>query len=438
MLFLWLLGHGYFIMLNFKLPRIYLEKPFLVKYVIMGKSVRHFSLAFLAIFFLASCATLNSSKIAQTEILQAQQQIPEEELLDIGITVFESEEITVKQSRKEGTNPDVRNAENHFVPYHLKNTLEQSGHWGMVRVTPLESESADVLVNGEIIESNGENLTVKVTVSDSGGNVWLKKKYKATVTENAYKNNTSGQKDIFQGLYNAIANDMAKYKKDLSTEEIKEIRTISKLKFARFFAPHAFDDYLEEKRGKFTLKRLPADNDTMISRILERRERVYMFEDTVNEYYEGFYNEMWPPYEEWRKLNLTERIALSEQKRSALLRQVGGALLVALGIILEVQDVHDSPILTGGLVIVGGQVFLSGLNISKQAQMHYETLEELGESFGSEMKPVVVEFEGKKYELTGSVEEQYKRWKELLHEIYYIETGFTPPESSEQKDSQEQ
>ena len=151
-----------------------------------------------------------------------------------------------------------------------------------------------------------------------------------------------------------------------------------------------------------------------------------MFEDTINEYYEGFYAEMWPPYENWRELNLTERVALAEQKRSALLRKAGGALMIALAIAMQVQGVYDSAILTGGLVIAGGQVFLSGVNISKQAKMNYEALQELGESFGKEMKPMVMEFEGKKYELRGSAEEQYKRWQELLREIYYAETGFAP------------
>lgn len=386
------------------------------------------------LFFLTACATYNAHKIAKTKILHAQQEIPEEELLDVGITVFKSSEIKERKARKEGTNLDVRNAENHFIPYHLKNTLEQSAYWGMIRVTPLESESADVLVKGEIIESNGENLTLKITVSDSSGKVWLKKKYKATVTGKAYDDNIPGQKDAFQGIYNAISNDIADYMKKMSPDEIKDIRTISKIKFAEDFAPHAFGDYLEEdKRGKFTVNRLPSDNDPMMERLLKIREREYMFEDTINEYYEGFYNEMWPSYKDWRMLNLTERIALAEQKRSAFVRQAGGALLVALAILMEVQDVHNSGALTGALVIAGGQVFLSGINISKQADMHYQVLQELGESFGSEMKPVVMEFEGKKYELSGTAEEQYKRWRELLREIYYSETGFAPADVSGQE-----
>jgi hypothetical protein len=379
------------------------------------------------LFLLTACATNSALKTAQTKIVQAQQTIPEEELLDVGITVFKSAELTEKKEKQEGTNPDVRNAENHYVPYHLKNTLEQSGHWGMVRVTPLTSNAADVLVTGEILESNGENLTLKITVADSSGRVWLEKKYKATLTDTAYKDNVPGQKDPFQGIYNNIANDMAHHMGELSPSQIKEIRTISKLRFAQDFAPEVFNPYLQkDKEGNYTINRLPADDDTMMERLLRIREREYMFEDTINEYYEGFYAEMWPPYENWRQLNLTERIALAEQKRSALLRKVGGILMIAAAIAMQTQGVHDSILLTGGLVVAGGQVFLSGVNISKQAKMNYEALQELGESFGKEMKPIVMEFEGKKYELQGSAEEQYKRWQELLREIYYAETGFAP------------
>ena len=169
---------------------------------------------------LTGCVTNSARNTAQTKIVQAQQTIPEEKLLDVGITVFKTTELTEKMEQKEGTNPDVRNAENHYIPYHLKNTLEQSGHWGMVRVTPLTSNAADVLVEGEILESNGENLTLKLTVTDSSGRVWLEEKYKATVTDKAYLNNIPGEKDPFQGIYNNIANDMAQLMNELSAAQI--------------------------------------------------------------------------------------------------------------------------------------------------------------------------------------------------------------------------
>jgi hypothetical protein len=42
-----------------------------------------------------------------------------------------------------------------------------------------------------------------------------------------------------------------------------------------------------------------------------------------------------------------------------------------------------------------------------------------------------MEFEGQQYELTGSAEEQFKRWRELLEQIYFLETGLDPDASPE-------
>jgi hypothetical protein len=42
------------------------------------------------------------------------------------------------------------------------------------------------------------------------------------------------------------------------------------------------------------------------------------------------------------------------------------------------------------------------------------------------MEPMTMDFQGKQYELTGSAEEQFKRWRELLRQIYFAETGFDP------------
>ena len=71
-------------------------------------------------------------------------------------------------------------------------------------------------------------------------------------------------------------------------------------------------------------------------------------------------------------------------------------------------------------------MIISGFNISKEAEIHEAAIQELSESFSSEMKPVVMEFEGKQYELTGSAEEQFMQWRELLRKIYFAETGFEP------------
>ena len=385
------------------------------------------SIAILSTFliFFTGCATHHAQKVEPTPIMQAETEIPEDQLMDVGVLVFESKELDEETAKEEGTNPDIRKAEIHFIPYHLKNTLNQSSHWGAVRVLPAEANSVDLLVAGEIIESNGEHLVVKVTVTDATGKKWLTRTYEQEAGDFQYSNTAVGKKDAFQNIYNTIANDMSKYKQKLSPEDIKKIRTVSKLKFARDFAPEAFGDYLKESRKKnLTINRLPADEDPMMDRLMRVREREYMYVDTLNEHYELFYNEMWPSYEEWRKLSLEEQKAIRKIKREARMRQIVGALLLIGAIAMSQGDSNNTAAIQAGMVVAGGQVIIDGFNISREAEIHSAAIEELSESFGNEMKPVVMDFEGKQYELSGSAEEQFKHWRELLRKIYRAETGF--------------
>ncbi|MBW1828789.1 MAG: hypothetical protein JRI74_05160 [Deltaproteobacteria bacterium] len=379
-------------------------------------------------FFLLTytgCATYRAQEIIPTPIDQAEQDIPEEQLLDVGILVFESEELSEEDAEAEGTNPQIRKAEGHFMPYHLKNTLQQSSHWGAVQVIPSETASVDLKVKGRIHKSNGEHLMVEIDVADATGRTWLNKTYIAEATEYSYLENKPGEKDAFQDLYDTIANDMAAFKDGLTPSDIESIRMVSKLKFAEDYAPHAFDGYLKKNEDDIrAINRLPADDDPMMERLLKVREREYMYVDVLNQYYEVFYNEMWPSYENWRKLSLTEQQAIKKIKRDALTRKILGALVIAGAILAGSGDSDTVGSLVPAMVIIGGQVIISGFNVSKEAQIHASAIKELSESFGNEMEPVVMEFQGQQYELTGSAEEQYNHWRELLHKIYIAETGF--------------
>ena len=384
------------------------------------------------------CATMMAEKVGPTSIQQAQEEIPEAQLLDVGILPFGSDLMTEEDAKKKGTHPDIRKAEGHFMAYHLKNTLQGSSHWGAVRTIPGQSPGSELVVQGKILESNGEELIVKVEVLDARGKTWLSKAYEAEVEENAYSGLELGQKDVFQDLYNAIANDVADFKKNLNPEEIREIRTVAKLRFAADFAPDPFAEYLaEDKKEGFRITKLPADNDPMMVRLLKIRNRDHMYLDILNQHYDWFYNEMWPAYENWRKANLVERQALRKMKRSAYMRQAAGALMMALAIALGAGDVDNTQALQNVLIIGGAATLGSGINISRQAEIHSAAIKELSESFGSEMKPVFMELEGQEVELTGSAEEQYQRWRDLLHKIYYAETGFDPaPQEADQPEGE--
>ena len=397
----------------------------------------HRLLCFAALLVITTgCASYQAQKVGPTPMMRAESEIPENQLMDVGILVFESEVLTDEQAEDQGTNNEIRKAESHFIPYHLKHSLQQSGQWGAIQVIPAETNSVDLLVKGQILESNGQYLGLKIEVVDATGNSWFSRSYKAEASEVSYGGNRLGERDAFQDIYNAIANDMAEYKMALKPDQIGNIRTIAKLRFAEEFAPDAFKGYLSEsKNQKVTINRLPADDDPMMDRLLKIREREYMYVDTLNEQYDGFYNNMWPSYENWRELNMTERKAIREIKRRALTRQIVGALLIAGAIAAGSGNTGNMVALQTGMVLVGGQVILDGFNISKEAEIHEAAIQELSESFSGEMQPVVMEFEGNQYELTGSAQEQFQQWRELLRKIYYAETGFDPDQSPDDGES---
>ena len=389
----------------------------------------------------SGCATYYAEKVGPTPIMLAEEEIPEDQLLDVGILVFKSEAITEQQAQDQGTNNDIRKAERYFIPYHLKYTLQQSGQWGAVQVIPAEADSVDLVIDGQILESNGQYLGLKIEAVDATGRHWFKKNYKAEATDASYRDIRPGEKDAFQDVYNAIANDLAEFKMKLPPGQIDTIRTTAKLKFAEEFAPAAFKGYLaEDKNNELSIKRLPADDDPMLDRLLKIREREYMYVDTLNEYYREYYAAMWSSYGNWRKLNYEEIEAISKIERSALKQKLLGALLVAGAIALNAGEVKNTGALQVGMILIGGQVIVNGFNVTKEAQIHSAAIKELSESFGSEMKPIVMEFEGKQYELTGSAQEQFKHWRELLRQIYITETGFDSdilPEDKEKTTSED-
>jgi hypothetical protein len=293
-----------------------------------------------------------------------------------------------------------------------------------------------LLVKGQIEDSNGEHLTLRIEVADATGRQWFTKEYKKAAGKFAYSGNRPGQEDAYQDLYNAIANDMAEFKKQLTADEIKKIRTTSKLMFARNFAPDAFAGYLKTgKKDQTEIKRLPADDDPMMARLLKIREREYMLIDTLNEQYDVFYREMWPSYENWRQLNMTERRAIRDIRGRANAEMLLGALLIAGAIAMGSSGSGGMAALQTGMVIAGTQVIINGWNVSKEAEIHEAAIQELSESFSSEMTPVVMEFEGRQYRLTGTAKEQFDQWRAILRSIYFAETGFGPQPAQEPVDA---
>ncbi len=372
---------------------------------------------------LNGCATTQVVTANSTPPVQASMPIPYDQLMDIGILPFNPNiPSDPDELEKNLIVPDVRRAESSYVAYHLKDTLELTGNWGAVRVTPNSSLAVDLEVSGQIMLSDGEQLDVQVTAKDASGNIWFTRNYNDVASKFSYERPIE---DPFQDLYNDIANDLLAAREALTSEEVLRIKSVARLKFASDLAPDAFDGYLiESSRGQYSIAQLPADSDAMMSRVDRIREQEYLFVDTLDEYYSRFYREMRPSYDEWRHATYDEAIRLREVQKQARNRLIGGALLIAGGIAAGSESgTWAGDAAAAGAVVGGIGAIRSGLQRRKEAEIHAESLKELSQSLGTEITPYVLDIEGRTIELSGTAEEQYDQWRDILGQIYQQETS---------------
>ena len=373
---------------------------------------------------LAGCTSTKVITANSTPAIQADGSQSDELVLDIGITPFDPNIPSKEEDLDNGfIIPDVRRAESGYIAYHLKDTLELTGNWGAVRVTPKASDTVGLHINGKILISDGEKLRINIQVVDATGKIWVNKIYEDTASKFSYD---VIKEDPFQDLYNEIANDILLVRQQASPEQISEIKTVANLRFALDLAPNAFEGYLAENNGRFIPIQLPAEDDTMMRRLGQIKEREYVFVDTMDEYYGRFYTNMRESYDEWRLATYEEAILLRQLQQQSRNRLIGGAALVAAGIYAGSESSTYAETLASSGVVSGGIAAIrSGLNRRKDAEIHAQTLRELGQSLGSEIGPSVLKVEGETIELKGSAEVQFGKWRDLLKAIYIEETGVT-------------
>jgi len=376
--------------------------------------------------FLVACTSEQVIHANAPPAIQAWHPPVEQRLLDVAIGVFdpglpeEGESILNSKAYL-----DIRRAEARYLPYALKKTLDHSGQWGAVRLVPDSGRSVDVSVTAEIVESNGAELILDVEIRDATGRTWLSRQYSALASKYAYVDEHFSEDDPFQAVYNAIANDMLTAREELADEVLETTRSVAELRFAANLAPDVFGGYLAEgSTGEVSLHRLPAGNDPMLQRVQSIRQRDLMLLDTLDGYYAAFYQDMKPAYREWLKLNYEESIELKRLRRSARNRMGMGAAAVVAGVAGGVNsDSGAGQIVSLATAAGGATVFASGVKKYAQSEIHVDALHELNTSFEADLKPKVIEVEGRAVTLTGSAEAQYENWRHLLRQIYIQETG---------------
>jgi len=376
------------------------------------------------------CSVNEVIKAEETELVVAEQPKDEAKLLDIGIIEFQPGIPESNDPDDTGVYGEIRNAEARYLPFHLKKTMQGTGHWGAVRVVPSRSVYTDVVIGGWIERSDGEFVEVEVTVEDASGDRWFRRSYSTQTGVSSYSEKRDRSLDPYQKVFNDIANDVHDYAAALPSERIQRIRQISELRFFADMSPQ-FDDYLEsDEDGRISVVRLPAENDPNVARLRQIRERDRLVVDTLNEHYANFYYGIAIPYNAWRKTSREEAINYRQVKRSATLQTLMGVVVLAGSLAVDTDSSSSSQRrVNRGLQSIGitegfNQIF-AGITKRSEASLHVEAIRELSESFGSEAAPMVIEVEGETRRLTGTAAAQYESWRRLLKQIYEAETGFT-------------
>jgi hypothetical protein len=367
----------------------------------------------------------------ETKLLVAESPVDEALLLDIGIVEFDPGIPENNNPQKSRVFEDIRNAETRFLAYHLKTTLQGTGHWGAVRVIPSRSAFTDVIISGQIEKSDGEFVALTISVDDAAGRHWFSKSYEAQTGMTSYSERRDRRRDPYQKAFNDIANDLQMYVAGLSARQLQQTRQTSELQFFADMSPLAYAGHLKtDDDGVVQISRLPAENDPAVVRLRQIRERDRLVVDTLNEHYANFYYGIAIPYRSWRKNARQESINFREVKRSARMQALVGVVVLAGSLAIDTNSSSSSRTrrVNRGLqnmgIYEGFNRVIGGLQRNSEADIHLDTIAELSESFGAEAAPMVVNVEGQERRLSGTAQAQYESWRKLLREIYEAETGF--------------
>lgn len=385
------------------------------------------SIGFLgAVLLLSGCANFEYHETKKVAAARYQDGvdavITDAELLDVGIVLFDPGSVEIEEDTV--ASASIRKSESVWFATQLKSALDYSNVWGAVRTMPSANSVMDVQINGAIIESNGELVKLNLTISDATGVTWYTKEYEKRASAYAYNPEVSTNRDPFYGLFVEIANDMYDYRASLAANESANIRSVSKVRFAQEFLPTAFDGFLENDDGLYSLQRIPAANDPMIIRIDRIRARNELFLDVIQDYYRVFNGNMANPYQEWRKTSYKEVIYARQLKDQGRKQKIAGVAAILAGVLAQTSGNQYTRGAGGVGIFAGAGLIRQGYAKQNEAAIHNSTLRELSAALEAELEPSIIELEDRSITLSGTVDDQFEEWKRILQAMFEAENDF--------------
>lgn len=300
--------------------------------------------------------------------------------------------------------PRIRKIEALFLPFVLRDTLAQSGEWGAVRVVPDSDESAELLVTGTIVSSNGSTLELHVLATDASGRIWLDRSFTGIVTDDYTASNAGTDEAVevtlsYQSLYDGIATELLVVREGLSSQDLERITEFSLLRYARRLAPVAFSGFMTElPDGSLQIDRLPAKDDPMMGRVELVRSTEYVITDAVDTKFRELRAEIATVYDVWREFRRKSVYYEKEDARRA-------------------RDTRDNGERGSYEAIKNSYDNYRYHRITEQEQ------DRLAVAFINEAGPTIESIESRIAELEAWVELKYAEWRRILEELFEVETG---------------
>ena len=312
--------------------------------------------------------------------------------LDIGITI--SSDIPLQSgTAMEGA---FRETEAQLLGAKQRRVFENAGQWGVVRLYPQPSLIPQLMLDMVVLQSDGRQLRVHAMLTGVHGDTLLSDTYLDYASSEGVL--TADNEDPFTDLFHRIHNDVAT-KVALMPESEDCLRQLSFLRYAQQLAPQAFEAYLSREGESWQLLRAPAEQDPMYQRISKLREYELLFVDTIDEQLTSALREIDTAYRLWLRAS-KEQLDWLEKRRA---RGVNAEGLADDSAFARHQAVYAAY---------------------RSLKIHEQELFELVLDLESESRSTALEIEETVVTLEGTLEQQYREWREALAKIMMLENVF--------------
>jgi hypothetical protein len=339
---------------------------------------------------------------------------------------------------EEGIWPQLRRTEAKLFASEMKVALDDKKVFGSVSVVPNASTPSDLFILGEIKASDSEEVEIEITVVDSSGEILGTKAFEHTVSRGFLRDQLNTGKNPYQPVFTQASNYVVSLLAQMSTEEKQAIKNMSLMRYARYYSPENYSQYLESsvkrKNGqryyKFELTGMPDASDPMLQRIEDLRAQELLFVDRLQDNFEVFQAETRTAYSTWQEETLPEVIAAREarsKRNTSVALGVGAAILTAIllkkgaekGMTRNASEYELGAIAAGiGSVWAINEAFKNNARM----KVHSSVIDEQGQALDLSVSPTIIEFENQTVELQGTAQEQYLQWKTHLRRVFDEET----------------